>query len=96
MESTAVPLGTLQDTEPQGEKVDFDRMMPGLASQLVDEFNRPGAHLTVRGAARRKKVPEVFVSTALFRDLYREMTELRRIVGYRSPTRSLQIVRKSA
>lgn len=60
-----------------------DHLMPGLVTQLVDSFFTPRKHLTTRGVARRKRVAETHVNTALFRDLYQEVTELRQIVTTR-------------
>lgn len=74
--------------------VDMDRMMPGLVTELVETFNRPKAHLTVRGAARRKKVSETFVSTALFRDLYAQMDELRAVISRRPARMETPTVRQ--
>jgi hypothetical protein len=70
-----------QTAEEKRQNVDTDRMMPGLVTPLVETFNRPNAHLTVRGSARRKKVSPDFVATALFRDLYSQIHELRTVVS---------------
>jgi hypothetical protein len=56
-------------------------MMPGLIEPLVREFDAPRKHLTTRGVARNKGVPETFVVTALLRDTRQEMRELRLALG---------------
>jgi hypothetical protein len=56
-------------------------MMPGLVAPLVSAFHAPRKCLTTRGVAREQGVAETFVHTALFRDVYREIAELRALVG---------------
>jgi len=73
--------------------------MPGLVTPIADTFNRPRAHLSVRGVGRKKKVPEMIVTSALFRDLYSQVGELREMVSRRpvqSETRPFVVSRRSA
>ena len=73
-----------QRAETSRAKVCDDHLMPGLVTQIVDTFQTPRKHLTTRGVARRKRLPEALVTTALFRDLYKEVAELRQLFGTRS------------
>lgn len=70
-----------QRAETSRSKACDDHLMPGLISQIVDTFQTPRKHLTTRGVARRKRIPEALVTTALIRDLYQEVEDLRRLLG---------------
>lgn len=100
MESTAAPSHTMQAVENATQDVakTDEHLMPGLVTPIVERFQSPRLFLTTRGTARRMGVSTTAVNTALFRDLYSELYELRRIVGMSrtSASRGLQIVRRSA
>jgi hypothetical protein len=91
-EETAQPKSVeVADNKPQSHC--DDHLMPGLVPQLVNTFLTPRKHLTTRGVARRKKVAETFVTTALFREVFREIREIRGLVG-RKPVQSEITVRE--
>lgn len=64
---------------------DTDHLMPGLVQPIVDTFRRPRKHFSTRGVSRIRKVSIASVNTALFRDLYQQVDELRGMVGRKPP-----------
>lgn len=73
----------MQTAENATKNVGDHHIMPGLVDELVEAFDNPKKHLTTRGVAREKRVAETFVVSALFRDIRREVGELRGMVARR-------------
>ncbi len=92
----------MQTAENAAKSVGDHHMMPGLVDPLVEAFDNRKKHLTTRGVARENGVSETFVVSALFRDLRREVGELRGMVARRpvqsevSTVRQFRIVSRSA
>jgi len=65
----------------EGKAANDDHLMPGLIEPVVRTFCSPKLQLTTRGVARRLRITNVAVETALFRDLFAEVRALREMVG---------------
>lgn len=77
------PQSTHSSTQNAGNSVGH-HMMPGLVTPIVNTFLTPRKHFTTRGVSKRRGVTESFVNTALFRDLYEQINDLRAMVSGRS------------